>query len=764
MKLEELARQSSGAARAAVVHLDPPALGADARNRGRIPVLLGAAAVLLIVGMAAFLLTRDDTTETVSAGSVEVPVLGLDDPASFGLTATGMFDPESMAEEFGVENPEVTFVYFGTPGADDPFADGDLLVGELRNETPEPLSDGTPLTVRGGLEASALDPSSDGALPGRSTIEWYEPNGGRVIQMVIASATLDVDELAAVVEQIDLSAGIAEVSLGDETTLPESARGLAPVAVEDDFPSVFGGFRALTSTIVGYERAPELSADVLASVSVASRADTIADSIAADRWWASDTEAIEVNGAAGWQFTYDFDDGTSTESFTTESVVWQWDTGVVASVTATASGGTVSTLELAEAVVELDAATIDGISDGALADQAAADFDEVWGSGTGESPLPGGSVAAWSWAVGTQGDDFCTSFASGSSGASSCQPFSQVLNLAAQAPAVIDQGIMEDLQMGVIVAGADDMVVPAAGTPGDLAEVVVPNDADGTRLLVWVGPSDAPAHFDVLVGGEVVETLDLADGVAGIEESEPVPPVSEGEEATEGVVGIEIDVAANPSAQSLGIAEGFSVEASGGNERIAWVIGTHEGETYIVADGEATFAALLPDDVTVLKPVELPDGTVWTYVVARYVPPCVTLLGLSEVTTQGTDETTGGPGLVVWPIEGTADGWSLVFDRPDADIREAQLQLPDVEGSIAWPETFCGDAATAAPTVAEARRALEGLEIQEALQIATESGWEVRVTRIDGVEQPFEAMFEVRRNRVNIDLVDGVVAVVTGVG
>jgi hypothetical protein len=340
-----------------------------------------------------------------------------------------------------------------------------------------------------------------------------------------------------------------------------------------------------------------------------------------------------------------------------------------------------------------------------------------------------------------------------------------VLNLAAQAPAVIDQGIMDDLQMGVIVAGADDVVVPAAGTTGDVNEVVVPNDADGTRLLVWVGPADAPARFDVLVGGEVVETLDLADGVAGIEESEPVPPVSEGEEATEGVVGIEIDVAANPSAQSLGIAEGFSVEASGGNERIAWVIGTHEGETYIVADGEATFAALLPDDVTVLKPVDLPDGTLWTYVVARNVPPCAELMGLiSSGNSTAAYETTGGPGLVVWPIEGTADDWGLIFDRPDADIRELQLQLPDIEGSIPWPDTFCGDAATAAPTVAEARRALEGLEIQEALQIATESGWEVRVTRIDGVEQPFEAMFEVRRNRVNIDLVDGVVAVVTGVG
>ena len=520
--------------------------------------------------------------------------------------------------------------------------------------------------------------------------------------MVIASATLDVDELAAVVEHL-ISLRVSPRCRWATMPLFPSRHGVVPVAVEDDFPLVFGGFRVLTSTVVAYERAPELSADIVRSVSVASRADTITDSIVADRWWADATEAIAVNGTAGWRFTYAFDDGTSTETFTTESIVWQWDPGVVASVTVTASGGTDSALELAEAVVELDPATVDRIGDTDLADQAAADLDEVWGSGSGESPLPDGSTARWSWAIGTQGDQFCTSFASGSSGSSSCQPLSQVLNLASQARAVIDQSIMEDLQMGVIVAGADDMVVPAAGTPGDLAEVVVPNDADGTRLLVWVGSADAPARFDVVVDGAIVETLDLADGVAGIEESEPVPPVSEGEAATgDEVVGVEIDVAANPSAQSLGIAEAFSVESSGGNERISWVIGTHEGESYIVADGEATFAALLPDDVTVLKPIELPDGTLWTYVVARDIPPCATLMGLSEVTTQGTDETTGGPGLVVWPIEGTADGWSLVFDRPDADIREAQLQLPDIEGSIAWPEAFCGDAADSGEAAGEA--------------------------------------------------------------
>jgi hypothetical protein len=580
MKLEELARQSSDAARAAVVHLDPPALGADARNRGRMPVLLGAAAVLLVVGLGVFLALRDDPTETVTAGSGELPVLGLADPASFGLSLAGMFDPDAMADQAGSEEFDATFVYFGTPGADDPYADGDLLVGELISDEPEPLSEGTPMTVRGGLQASV--PGPDSGLPGATTLEWYEPTDDGEVQMVLASDSLDVDQLVAVADSLDLSAGIDEVTFSDEAALPAAIRDLEVVAVDDGFPTLFM-FRNPDGPVVAYQRAETISSTAVESVSVSSSAGTLTDSLMADRWWASSAELVDVAGEPAWLLTYEFGQGGDTGEAVVRvhSVAWQWAPGVVAAVSAATTGDSELAVDVAQAVVELDPALLDDAQGEALANQASADLDEVWGSGAGTTDVAGSS-AAWAWAIGLQDGQFCTSLFVGSGGSSSCEPLAQLLNRVPDAPIVVGQsGEMDSIQFGVIAAGPDHIVLPAEGTPGELTEVLVPNDADGTRLLVWVGPAGAPARFDALVDGRDPIVLDIGDGVMGVEETEPA---EDGDSATEEeAVGVESPTAGAEFDVVWQTGTGADVSSDVAQPaEFAWAVGT-QGDQFCAA-------------------------------------------------------------------------------------------------------------------------------------------------------------------------------------
>lgn len=778
MKLEELARQSSDAARAAVVHLDPPALG-GARNRGRMPLLAGAAAVLLaLVSIGVFWSLRDDPAETVTAGSGELPVLGIADPASFGLRVAGVFDPDTAsAEQLGeLGNDDVTFAYFGTPGADDPYTGGDLIVGELRNgEDPITLSEGEPVTVRGGIAASATGPVSETGLPGASSVEWIESTDAGDVQYVLASRSLDVDTLIAVADALDLSGGLAQVTL-DGDAMPEAARGLETVDVEDGFPSIFAGFRGgADSTIVGYQRLETISSDIVEQVTVTARSGSIDDGLLADRWWSTSAEQVEVAGEPAWLLTYVFDDSADEASvqYRSYTVTWQWEPGVMASTTLTTAGDPGLALDLAAAVVELDPASVDGIEQQGLEGRSTEDFDEVWGSGTGDSTLSEGSTVPWSWAVGIQDGEFCSALSSGQGGFSSCQPLSSLLDLVGQAPAVVDQGAlipdgMDDaagVEFGVIVAGASDVVVPSGDTPGEFAEVVLPNDADGTRLLVWVGPADGPARFDVVVDGDVVATLDLADGAPAIEaEALPVDgdaaanfaPADEAEAAPT------VDVAANPSAQSLGIADDFVTEATGETAGIAWAIGTSDDDWYLVTEGDAVLAAgLTPDGANVLRPYESADGEVRSLVVTHGLPSCAQIVSMSvDPIAETLAALADGTLVTVAVVRGEAQGWTMQLGSVDRDAVIGGVDLPDIEGSVPWPEALCGEDATAAtglPTLARARSLLDGLGLDDANAVAADNGWELRVTTLDGDPQYME--LDDDPNRVNVSVSGGEVSV-----
>ena len=79
MKLEELARQSADAARVSVAHLDPPSVAESDPRRPWLPILAGAAVVVLIVA-GLYVLVRDrtgstplDPADTVLPAVAEVP-------------------------------------------------------------------------------------------------------------------------------------------------------------------------------------------------------------------------------------------------------------------------------------------------------------------------------------------------------------------------------------------------------------------------------------------------------------------------------------------------------------------------------------------------------------------------------------------------------------------------------------------------------------------------------------------------------------------
>jgi hypothetical protein len=63
---------------------------------------------------------------------------------------------------------------------------------------------------------------------------------------------------------------------------------------------------------------------------------------------------------------------------------------------------------------------------------------------------------------------------------------------------------------------------------------------------------------------------------------------------------------------------------------------------------------------------------------------------------------------------------------------------------------------------AAAAEALVGLPLDEATKVAEELGWEVRVSTLDGVSQALT--MDLRSNRVNVAIVDGVVTGVDSVG
>lgn len=94
-------------------------------------------------------------------------------------------------------------------------------------------------------------------------------------------------------------------------------------------------------------------------------------------------------------------------------------------------------------------------------------------------------------------------------------------------------------------------------------------------------------------------------------------------------------------------------------------------------------------------------------------------------------------------------------DPPTTDLPATTVPGTDVPVTEV-PNTVIGE-----PTVEEAQ-VLVGLPIADAEQLAGESGWTVRVMRIDGEDQA--GTMDLRTERVNVEIADGVVVAILSVG
>jgi hypothetical protein len=262
------------------------------------------------------------TVVALAAGSVAVLASGGDE-GSVDQTVTGPSVPRLIPDAIpeglrpagvielstaGAGSPTQSISVYGDPAADDPFAGSDLailtttvpLVPELQS-----VEGAQPVDVRGH------DGLVQAVLPFAPAVLWEEAEG---LTIAVASRTLDVDQLVAVAEGLEVNADTRAVDLG---SLPGDLPGpLAPVASADLDEVFFGiqsvGLPAQDSTaghLVGY--LPENYDNFFANASVAELTGDATD-LAVLRWVSGATTATQVRGHRAWSGSHElpgFDDG-----------------------------------------------------------------------------------------------------------------------------------------------------------------------------------------------------------------------------------------------------------------------------------------------------------------------------------------------------------------------------------------------------------------------------------------------------------------------
>jgi len=189
-----------------------------------------------------------------------------------------------------------TLTLYGDPGADDPFAQADLLVlttpidlyaVPLGGPSPEPV------TVRGIAGETDVWP-----ILGQ-TVDWKEPDG---LQVLVASQTLDEQQVLAAAEALEIADGAAHL----DSLPPELPADLEEVATSSRFP--------LPTLMLGMGWTGGLSAEgSLVSTLPAATGRTVAVStftgdgsdMAFLRWISTTTTPTEAHGHDAWQATYE---------------------------------------------------------------------------------------------------------------------------------------------------------------------------------------------------------------------------------------------------------------------------------------------------------------------------------------------------------------------------------------------------------------------------------------------------------------------------
>ncbi len=659
MKLEELARQSADAARASVVHLDPPPIGERrARSPWRLPALVGIAALTLVavVGSVVWIGGDGDEAgdggETVMSGGRDVPRLALPaELSAYRLVRATAFS-ELRPEDFPAPP---RFEYYGTPGAEDPYADGDLLVMTLVGQTAdEELGDdaGT-VSVRG--TSGYVTPEL--GMPGDVTlIQWFETGpGGAEMELLVGSRTRSVDELVAIADELRVETPEAS-DQHPSVTVPERL-GLERIASATGVP--FQGFDpALAGTegsLVGYEQ-PTTDATLV----LISRAGQLGDELPGLLFWALTVEEITVNGRPGLDATFRL---PSIDLPTTlRTISWAPAEGLVASLTQSGPDSSIDLVALAESVRELDDATWEQYRSGAASSiPREPDLDEVYGAGDGDV----GSVD-YSWTLGVRGEDLCITLFTGGRSTGSCMVLDHV-EVAPEPARLVHRGVGNQLS-DVLIAAAPFVEVVVETTGAGVTERV---DGGGLRWFVWVGAPEDEPRFDVVVDGEVIDQLD-GEAVEEIDLAEPA-----------------FDIAGHAPAQAMGITEGFELLMTGTEETITWALGRSGSDLCLLTEGEAVTASCLPEnDLMVFRPPGLTEGEDTSHVLVQNVPACLELGGIDQLTTAGSTssfEPDSSYELLVVP--GLAQGWRLsLLARNGAEVL---VDLPDIEGSESWPELLC---------------------------------------------------------------------------
>ena len=652
MRLEELARQSSTAARVSVSHLDPSPIGDPGHRRVTLPALVGLAAVLLVLGGGIYLASNrgsDTDDQPVAAADLEVPRLGL--PALSSWEVSGAFELPAGDEAA----PVVAFSYYGTPGAEDPFAAGDLIVGITVNADPAATTpERSDFTVR-GFPASVTS-GADTGIPGDTTVlEWTEPVGdGTAVDVVLASHSLGEAELRRVAENLTL-----EVRGGAPVATPADNFELTLVTTDDGVPLRFGlpgGYSR--GSVVAYERVGGSDNEVLVLTTTTGNPD---EALTALRWWTTSLEATQVSGDPGWVGRLSFDTGDGTQN-TAAVLLWSPEPGVVATLSTSGDVPTTDLVGLAESAVPLDDELWASALDATSTPDTPDDFDIVYGSGEGTV-----ADSSYAWALGIRdGTDLCFDMSDAQGGTGSCQPRSQLASPESGTAFTIDNAFGDRIASVLIVAASDvDTVTETSGVG-----TIEPVTADGLTWFVWVGPTEHQPRFDVVVDGTVTATLEAATETTGSPAVEP------------------FDVSDNPSAGALGITEDFVTVLSNADGPLPWALGAVAGETCLVTGGDAVSAGCFADGITVVDPLDLPDGSIVTFIVTAGPEDCPIpsrYEGLSSV--EGAAGSRDGSGYAVEVTDGVAEGASIVvLDNTGA---ETTIGLPDVGGTVPWPTDLC---------------------------------------------------------------------------
>lgn len=667
MKLEELARKSSDAARASVVHLDPPPIGEKApRLSWHLPALLATAAIVLVAGVATVVLLNvgdgdgGGEGETLVAGIQDVPRLGLPQLSAWTLTAAVELPVSGDSGE-----TRAVFDYYGSAGSDDPFAAGGLLVATLSDTALDPTDGASTETAVRGTTGFTLGPDAAG-LGQATVLQWVE-NRELEVSIALASATMSVEQLVDIANRLTVDIEGAAVD-AITITLPDEL-GLERVARTDGAPfDVLRNTDSSTGWLVAYRQGPDENQQQLTLTTQAG--DLKTESVPV-RFWSSDVRDVTVGGKDGLEVRIEVSSDAGPTTFAT-SVLWEPAPGVVATLTHVGTEPMDDLASLAETALELDDETWEQYR--ALADQvdgATSDLDTVFGQSDGTI-----DEQAYSWALGLRGGDLCFSIQSGDGGMDSCQPYGRP-DLEPETAQTIDNGFGPQVGYVLMAAAPDVEAIRLAAGSGTIESF----EADAITWFVWIGPSTqlAPENqpsFDVIVDGALVDTLEAgAEGMpVGIASDDPVG-----------------FVAANPSARSLGIVERFEPWISGSEAGAEFVLGRVDGDLCLVTDGAAPSAACHPlDDVVVFAPTETGEGIDVSHVfVTDQTPGCMDVMGIA-VDTIPTSTTHWLPdrNLELIAVPGTSQGWQLFLQNPSTG-NDVAVDLPEVHGAMSWPADLC---------------------------------------------------------------------------